>query len=472
MASRENQGLQVALILFVMMTVVLMVTTYMFYRQAEEQRGRAAAAENTVQAAQDERDKAVFQAQALRFMVGASELTRQDIDRQLDSDPEMKKMFAQFDEDMNLYGVGLEANRLNYRELPRQIIDAIQTRNKEVTSRTRQTVSLATQLKDTETSASERITLADNARDAAKTDLNQQTKAFNDKVAELNAKQAEALNKYQTVSAQVAQAQQKAASQINAAQTQVKQMETIILNQKQRIRAEQPKPPKVADGLVTLTNAEGGFVLINLGSADNLKVRTTFNVYEAGEIDLENADVKGKIEVTAILDDHRAKARITDTGETGNPILSDDVIYSEVFDPGQSLHVALAGFMDLNNDGRSDREYVKMKLINSGATIDAELRDDGVPKGRVGDQTSYLVIGERPGPNASEEFRREFGLLTDQAADRGMEVVTAPEILRLIGWKPEARKVTLGANASEGADAQTFQPRRPPGAGSGGNSAY
>ena len=28
MASRENQGLQVALILFVMMTVVLMVTTY------------------------------------------------------------------------------------------------------------------------------------------------------------------------------------------------------------------------------------------------------------------------------------------------------------------------------------------------------------------------------------------------------------------------------------------------------------
>ena len=36
MASRESQGLQIALILFVMVTVVLAVTTYLYFRKAEE----------------------------------------------------------------------------------------------------------------------------------------------------------------------------------------------------------------------------------------------------------------------------------------------------------------------------------------------------------------------------------------------------------------------------------------------------
>ena len=44
MASRESQGLQVALILFVMVTVVLAVTTYFFFREAEERTAQAAAA--------------------------------------------------------------------------------------------------------------------------------------------------------------------------------------------------------------------------------------------------------------------------------------------------------------------------------------------------------------------------------------------------------------------------------------------
>ena len=32
MAARENQGLQIALIIFVMLTIILSVTTFLFYR--------------------------------------------------------------------------------------------------------------------------------------------------------------------------------------------------------------------------------------------------------------------------------------------------------------------------------------------------------------------------------------------------------------------------------------------------------
>ena len=42
MASRENQGLQVALILLVMLTIGLCVTTFVFYSKASSQSAEAA----------------------------------------------------------------------------------------------------------------------------------------------------------------------------------------------------------------------------------------------------------------------------------------------------------------------------------------------------------------------------------------------------------------------------------------------
>ena len=468
--ARENQGLQVALILFVMTTVMLGVTTYLFYRSSQESNGAAIAAKARVESAEDERDKAVFKAQALKFMVGKSKLTRDDINRQVQSDTELVELFNDFDKHMNLYGAGLDPASLNYVSLPEHIIDTIQKRNQELTVSKQEGVQLQEKMTTMSTSEGQRATAAETDRDAAKSDLMSQSAAFGSKVAELQAKQAESFKNYQAVSAQITTTNQQATARVAAAQTEIRKMENVITSQKQIINDNQPKPAKTADGRIILSNAQGGYVLINLGEADNLQVRTTFNVYEAGEVDLETADIKGKIEVVRIMGDHKAQARVTDAGNSGDPILSDDVIFSEVFDPGQRLHVALAGFMDLNDDRRSDRDYVKNVLINNGAVIDAELRDDGVPEGRFTNQTTYLVLGDRPGADAKEAYRKEFGLMTTEAANRGIQEVTVVEVLRMIGWKPEARKVTLGDNASEAAD--SFQPRRPIGAGSGGAAPY
>ncbi|MFH1266474.1 MAG: hypothetical protein ABIK89_12165, partial [Planctomycetota bacterium] len=43
--ARENQGLQIALIIFVMLTIILGVTTFIFFRQYEEAAAKAAEAE-------------------------------------------------------------------------------------------------------------------------------------------------------------------------------------------------------------------------------------------------------------------------------------------------------------------------------------------------------------------------------------------------------------------------------------------
>lgn len=45
MASSENQGLHIALAVFVLLTIILSVTTYLFFRESEAYRLRAKAAE-------------------------------------------------------------------------------------------------------------------------------------------------------------------------------------------------------------------------------------------------------------------------------------------------------------------------------------------------------------------------------------------------------------------------------------------
>ena len=59
MASRENQGLHIALILLVMLTVGLCLISYVFYSKAETQRGEAEDAKNRLATARSDRRRPV-----------------------------------------------------------------------------------------------------------------------------------------------------------------------------------------------------------------------------------------------------------------------------------------------------------------------------------------------------------------------------------------------------------------------------
>ena len=69
MASRENQGLQIALILLVMLTIVLCVSTFVFYRKSDERFNEAEDARQQLTTVQQERDRALFKVQTLVYMI-------------------------------------------------------------------------------------------------------------------------------------------------------------------------------------------------------------------------------------------------------------------------------------------------------------------------------------------------------------------------------------------------------------------
>ena len=90
-------------------------------------------------------------------------------------------------------------------------------------------------------------------------------------------------------------------------------------------RAElEPGSFDVADGRVSWVN-QNGTVWINLGAADSLRRQMTFTVYDADQHDAAKAEKKGSLEVTRILGDHMAEARITED-DPKNPIITGDQV--------------------------------------------------------------------------------------------------------------------------------------------------
>ncbi len=133
MASRESQGLQVALILFVMVTVVLAVTTYLYFRRAEENVGKYLAKAEEAKREKDTTMKLQFENQVLKHILGYDRKTEAEltsIKQGLGGNEQMKQIMDNYDKHMKMYGAGYAGQDLSYTTLPEHLIAAINARNK------------------------------------------------------------------------------------------------------------------------------------------------------------------------------------------------------------------------------------------------------------------------------------------------------------------------------------------------------
>ena len=139
---------------------------------------------------------------------------------------------------------------------------------------------------------------------------------------------------------------------------------------------------------------EGKTTWINLGWADGLRRLTSFSVYPAASVDLKKATEKASVEVSQVLGDHLAEARITKDSDT-DPILPHDKIATSVWSPGDRRHFALAGTMDLHGDGRNSIKEVRNIIVMGGGVVDAE-QDGKRIVGQITIHTNCLVLGDPP----------------------------------------------------------------------------
>lgn len=207
------------------------------------------------------------------------------------------------------------------------------------------------------------------------------------------------------------------------------------------------------DGTIVRVNNTTNTVWISLGTADNLREQVTFSVYSKDNngYGREQEDIKAKIEVTRVFGPHLSEAKILED-DLFRPIVEGDPIYSPLWSAGRQEYFAFVGAIDLDGDGRSDRQAMEEIVANAGAMVDLQVTDEGlrVPAdAQISERTKFLVVGDIADPSdfpgraeEAEQARRvmaEHKSLIEEARLFGVRVVSLNDFLAYIGYKPQQR---------------------------------
>ena len=87
-------------------------------------------------------------------------------------------------------------------------------------------------------------------------------------------------------------------------------------------------------------------------------------------------DIKGSIEVTRVLEAHLSEARIL-TKTSITPMAKGDPIYSPLWSPGHGEAFSVIGIIDLDGDGKDDRDLFDESVQTAGGTIDNDVDPTG-----------------------------------------------------------------------------------------------
>src|SRR5215469_11105705 len=179
MASSENQGLQIALIIFVMLTILLSVTTFMFFREYEEAATKSRAdAENATKKDQLARD-AITERDTLKKFIGVSETaSMQDVQTAFDED--MKKHANTAPDESKYYRPALEFVSNSLEAKTKELIDARDTIQQEKDAREK-----------VEKAKQEQVAAAEENARKAEADLAAAKKAFDEERKRMNDDQAD-----------------------------------------------------------------------------------------------------------------------------------------------------------------------------------------------------------------------------------------------------------------------------------------
>jgi hypothetical protein len=186
-----------------------------------------------------------------------------------------------------------------------------------------------------------------------------------------------------------------------------------------------------------------------------------FSVYDQNEIGATQAEIKAKIQVTAVKEPRLAEARILED-DIAAPIMKGDKIYSPTFRKGQKTRFALAGFLDIDGDGRSDQKKVKSIITTNGGVVDAELLEDGSIAGKMTVETRYLVRGEAPTDRTDQQLIDGWNLMIGEATNKGLETMALDELLARMGYHDDSRVINLQRGGTGGSKkTEQFRKRTP-----------
>lgn len=444
MAARENQGLQIALIIFVMLTIVLIVTTFVFFNSYKEGQER----NKTLEADNQSKD------QASRAALEESSKIRGFLDPKLDQAKAVEEVAKA---DFEKYGKGLAEADQNYRALVEHVNKQLVAANTSITDITAQKKELADKLAAEEAATKKAIEEYTATIAKVTKDLEDQQAQFLQSRTQMDTEKGELNTKFEDTRKRFDDLTRTSTSQIAALNEQLAKLQDVL----QRMTAEKNRVTasnEVPDGKVNWINQRSRTVWINVGGADGLRQQTAFSIYSGDTANPAEAPSKGKIEVTRLMGPHTAEARIVED-DLSNPIMPGDRIFSPTWEPGRAEHFALVGLMDIDNDGSDDRQMIRNLIVANGGVVDEEIGLDGAKTGEMSVNTKYLIHGDQPKAEKESPDLQGWSDIHGEADLLGVKAIGVHEFLDYMGYEPQERTVGLGSRSKS----SDFKPRLPEG---------
>jgi len=473
MASRENTGLQIALILFVIIAVALGATVYFLFDAKRDVAKELKDQKQTVTSLQTQVGQLGDENKALKEMIGG-----------YPPDTPIRTIQADFEKDMEEYLANQAPALRNYRNVGYFLIQAHHKLHEETLAfaenEKRWKAEIATIQKKLEEVAKDKMavqTAADQKVAAFRGEWKDKRNNLDNLVSNAQGELGKVKSQYdtlvrskdsneKTLLARVSDLQNK----IDTFTAQIRRLESAQATTSTGSRSGIVSPGTVMkpDGQIAWVNARDQTVWINRGRMHGLRPQVTFSVYDRDATTASAAQKKGSIEVIKVEDSTALARVVEDTAR--NPIVKYDKIYSPVWDANRRLQVAMAGKMDIDGDGDSDRAYVKRKAIVGGAEVVAEVTDDGKRTGTINVNTKYLVLGLPPTERDSKALQNEYSRIVQQAETSGVQTISVNNFLDLMGAASGERTVNLG----RGSDSSDFraEPTRGVNPESTGNNSF
>jgi hypothetical protein len=211
------------------------------------------------------------------------------------------------------------------------------------------------------------------------------------------------------------------------------------------LKFDQPK------GKIITLDRRGEIAYVNIGSAQGIRPQQnlTFSVFAPGLPGHPNKDYKGSLEIIDVISGQVSKAKIIQVANpNANPLMVGDVLINPVWNPRQHEHVAIAGRIDLTGDRRNNIDEFMANLQRMGVVVDAYLDErENVIKGPgMTLNTTYLIIGDTPevsgeviGGDKRNDFKIAIGIkitdMVNEAQKLGVTKVPFRRFVELIGYK-------------------------------------
>jgi hypothetical protein len=443
--ARENQGLQIALIIFVMLTIILGVTTYLCFRKWDDaDKAKEVAAADAGKQKEQARLNGEH-AEKLKTWIGVA--PTDTIDAVKDA----------FDKDMEKYAASLPPQDRKYRILLDKMLDTIRRRSDELTDAKLEIPTREDAYKKSLDAKEAQVAEFRSKYDAATADLDNERTKFQTDRERISREKTRLAGDLQAVRKESKERLDKIDAQLTKAEGENKKLGDIVVNQGEKIeKITGGLMAGAANGEVTWVVQRNSTVWINLGRADGLMRQVTFSVYPYDVADMTaKGAAKGKIEVTEILGDHMAQARITED-EVTRPILPKDKIYTPLWSPGERRHFALAGVMDLYGDGRNELEALKNLITLNGGVVDCYIDNAGKQHGDITVNTNCLILGKAPTDKESDaRMVTTFTKVLKDVDQLRLPKIQLADLLQRMGWKNMSPVIRYG----RGANAKDFAPK-------------